>query len=179
MEFLSWYLCLRVFCNGDKAQFESLKEGAMSLGSAFQKVNFLRDLKADKDNLGRLYFPGMNMSKWSPELKSEIEADIAKDFKDALLAINKLPSNSKYGVYTAYRYYYKLFKKLENATFQQGQDEKRTSKTNTKEYTNASNNQLPEARKYFNTTEILNKKALPLKQEYKQKVQDYFKQKND
>ena len=69
--------------------------------------------------------------------------------------------------------------KLENATFQQGQDDKRTSKTNTKEYTNASNNQLPEARKYFNTTEILNRKALPLKQEYKQKVQDYFKQKND
>ncbi len=112
-------MCLRVFCNGDNAQFESLKEGAMSLGAAFQKVNFLRDLKVDKDNLGRLYFPGMNMSKWSPELKAEIEQDIARDFKDALLAINKLPSNSKYGVYTAYRYYFKLFKKLENATFEE------------------------------------------------------------
>ncbi|NNJ55207.1 MAG: phytoene/squalene synthase family protein [Bacteroidia bacterium] len=112
-------MCLRVFCNGDNAKFESLKAGAMSLGSAFQKVNFLRDLKADKDNLGRIYFPGMNVSTWSPELKLEIEADIATDFKNALVAINKLPSNSKYGVYTAYRYYFKLFKKLENATFEE------------------------------------------------------------
>ena len=112
-------MCLRVFCNGDNAQFESLKEGAMSLGSAFQKVNFLRDLKADKDNLGRLYFPGMNMSEWSPKLKAEIEDDIAKDFKNALEAINRLPANSKYGVYTAYRYYFKLFRKLESVTFEE------------------------------------------------------------
>ena len=112
-------MCLRVFCNGDNAQYDSLKDGAMSLGSAFQKVNFLRDIKADKDNLGRLYFPGMNMQEWTPQLKKEIEADIAKDFKHALEAINRLPKNSKYGVYTAYRYYFKLFRKLENATFEE------------------------------------------------------------
>jgi len=112
-------MCLRVFCNGDNAQYDSLKDGAMSLGSAFQKVNFLRDIKADKDNLGRLYFPGMNMQEWTPQLKKEIEADIAKDFKHALKAINRLPKNSKYGVYTAYRYYFKLFRKLENASFEE------------------------------------------------------------
>ena len=110
-------MCLRVFCNGDNEQYEKLKDGAMSLGSAFQKVNFLRDLKADKDNLGRLYFPGMNLSNWTPELKTEIEADIAEDFRLALIAINKLPANSRYGVYTAYRYYMKLFRKLESASF--------------------------------------------------------------
>ena len=112
-------MCLRVFCNGDNAQYDSLKDGAMSLGSAFQKVNFLRDIKADKDNLGRLYFPGMNMQEWTPQLKKEIEADIAKDFKHALEAINRLPKNSKYGVYTAYRYYFKLLRKLENASFEE------------------------------------------------------------
>lgn len=112
-------MCLRVFCNGDSAQYESLKDGAMSLGSAFQKVNFLRDLKADKDNLGRMYFPGMNIQEWTPQLKKEIEADIAVDFKHAVEAINRLPSNSKYGVYTAYRYYFKLFRKLENASFEE------------------------------------------------------------
>ena len=112
-------MCLRVFCNGENAQYDSLKDGAMSLGSAFQKVNFLRDIKADKDNLGRLYFPGMNMQEWTPQLKKDIEADIAKDFKHALEAINRLPKNSKYGVYTAYRYYFKLFRKLENASFEE------------------------------------------------------------
>ncbi|MFT5348723.1 MAG: phytoene synthase [Bacteroidia bacterium] len=112
-------MCLRVFCNGDTVQYDSLKNGAMSLGSAFQKVNFLRDIKADKDNLGRLYFPGMNMQEWTPQLKKDIEADIAKDFKHALEAINRLPKNSKYGVYTAYRYYFKLFRKLENASFEE------------------------------------------------------------
>jgi phytoene synthase len=112
-------MCLRVFCNGDTVQYDSLKNGAMSLGSAFQKVNFLRDIKADKDNLGRLYFPGMNMQEWTPQLKKDIEADIAKDFKHALEAINRLPKNSRYGVYTAYRYYFKLFRKLENASFEE------------------------------------------------------------
>ncbi len=112
-------MCLRVFCNGDSAQYESLKDGAMSLGSAFQKVNFLRDLKADKDDLGRIYFPGMNTQEWTPQLKTQIEADIAVDFKHAVEAINRLPSNSKYGVYTAYRYYFKLFRKLENASFEE------------------------------------------------------------
>ena len=112
-------MCLRVFCKGDDAQFESLRPGAMSLGSAFQKVNFLRDLKADKDNLGRIYFPGMNNHEWTPELKEQIQIDIKQDFIHALEAINRLPSNSKYGVYTAYRYYFKLFKKLENASFEE------------------------------------------------------------
>lgn len=111
-------MCLRVFCNGDQKKYESLKPGAMSLGSAFQKVNFLRDLKADKENLGRIYFPGMNHQEWTPALKEKIQADIKKDFVHALEAINRLPSNAKYGVYTAYRYYFKLFKKLEQASFE-------------------------------------------------------------
>lgn len=110
-------MCLRVFCNGDEKQYNELKDGAMSLGSAFQKVNFLRDLKADKEKLGRVYFPGMNFREWTPELKADIEKDISKDFQHALAAINKLPQNARYGVYTAYRYYFKLFRKLENATF--------------------------------------------------------------
>ena len=112
-------MCLKIFCKGDADEFESLKPGAMSLGSAFQKVNFLRDLKADKENLGRIYFPGMNNHEWTPELKEKIQADIKQDFVHALEAINRLPSNSKYGVYTAYRYYFKLFKKLENASFEE------------------------------------------------------------
>ena len=112
-------MCLKIFCKGDTDEFESLKPGAMSLGSAFQKVNLLRDLKADKENLGRIYFPGMNNHEWTPELKEKIQADIKQDFVHALEAINRLPSNSKYGVYTAYRYYFKLFKKLENASFEE------------------------------------------------------------
>ena len=112
-------MCLKIFCEGDSDQYESLRPGAMSLGSAFQKVNFLRDLKADKENLGRIYFPGMNNHEWTPELKEKIQADIKQDFIHALEAINRLPSNSKYGVYTAYRYYFKLFKKLENASFEE------------------------------------------------------------
>jgi phytoene/squalene synthetase len=112
-------MCLKIFCKGDTDEFESLKPGAMSLCSAFQKVNFLRDLKADKENLGRIYFPGMNNHEWTPELKEKIQADIKQDFVHALEAINRLPSNSKYGVYTAYRYYFKLFKKLENASFEE------------------------------------------------------------
>ena len=112
-------MCLKIFCKGDTDEFESLKPGAMSLGSAFQKVNFLRDLKADKENLGRIYFPGMNNHELTPELKEKIQADIKQDFVHALEAINRLPSNSKYGVYTAYRYYFKLFKKLENASFEE------------------------------------------------------------
>jgi len=110
-------MCLKIFCNRDTSKYESLKSGAMSLGAAFQKVNFLRDLKADKETLGRIYFPGMNDQEWTPELKRKIEDDINQDFVQALDAINQLPSNSKYGVYTAYRYYFKLFKKLENASF--------------------------------------------------------------
>ena len=112
-------MCLKIFCKGDSDQYESLRPGAMSLGSAFKKVNFLRDLKADKENLGRIYFPGMNNHEWTPELKEKIQADIKQDFIHALEAINRLPSNSKYGVYTAYRYYFKLFKKLENASFEE------------------------------------------------------------
>ncbi len=112
-------MCLRIFCNKDEAQYEILRPGAMSLGSAFQKVNFLRDLKADKDNLGRIYFPGMNNQEWTIELKEKIQKDIEQDFIHALKAISILPSNSKYGVYIAYRYYFKLFKKLESASFEE------------------------------------------------------------
>lgn len=112
-------MCLRVFCQGNDAKFQHLKDGAMRLGSAFQKVNFLRDLKADKEGLGRIYFPSMNMEEWTPELKSKIDEDIKEDFKIALKAIHQLPENSRYGVYTAYRYYYKLFVKLNKASFEE------------------------------------------------------------
>jgi phytoene/squalene synthetase len=105
-------MCLKVFCEGNQSLYDELKEPARSLGAAFQKVNFLRDLKDDFDDRGRVYFPGVDFSKFTPKDKSLIEADIQKDFDHALEGIKKLPSSSKKGVYLAYRYYTKLFKKI-------------------------------------------------------------------
>lgn len=105
-------MCLRVFCKGDQKRYDELKPYAMKLGSAFQKINFLRDLEADYVDMGRTYFPGLEMSEFNAENKSTIEEDIEKDFNTGFEGIKKLPQSAKFGVYLAYRYYYNLFKKI-------------------------------------------------------------------
>jgi phytoene/squalene synthetase len=105
-------MCLKVFVNGDEPEYERLKPAAMKLGSAFQKINFLRDLKADYQELGRTYFPGIDMKEFNETVKKEIEEDIEKDFKAGYEGILKLPKEARFGVYMAYKYYFKLFKKI-------------------------------------------------------------------
>jgi phytoene/squalene synthetase len=105
-------MCLRVFCKGDQEQYDYLKDGAMALGSAFQKVNFLRDIQADTEGLGRLYFPEMDFNNLDEAKKVAIEDDIQKDFDFALEKIMELPAGSRFGVFIAYRYYLKLFNKI-------------------------------------------------------------------
>lgn len=106
-------MCLQVFVKGDIKKYNELKTSAMALGSAFQKVNFLRDLKNDFEELNRSYFPGVNLKQLDETSKKEIIADIEKDFKLGLAGIKDLPMEAKFGVYTAYRYYYQLLHKLE------------------------------------------------------------------
>lgn len=106
-------MCLKVFCKGDEDFYNKLEFPAMRLGSAFQKINFLRDLNADFSDLGRTYFPGVNMSSFNDEVKREIEEDIEKDFKAGYEGIKQLPKSSRFGVYLAYVYYYSLFKKIQ------------------------------------------------------------------
>ena len=105
-------MCLYVFCDGNKDSYELLKPSAQSLGAAFQKVNFLRDVKADYQQLKRVYFPGVDFNSFTYEMKSLIESDIAKDFADAYTGILKLPLTARFGVYLAYKYYLSLFKKI-------------------------------------------------------------------
>lgn len=105
-------MCLYVFCDGDKNLYEQLKPGARSLGAAFQKVNFLRDLKADFEGLERVYFPGCDFRNFTEADKRNIELDIQKDFNDAYAAILQLPMKSRFGVYVAYKYYLSLFNKI-------------------------------------------------------------------
>lgn len=105
-------MCLKVFCLGDEVQYEKLKDAALHLGAAFQKVNFLRDLQADYETLGRCYFPNVNFSHFNEHAKKEIEQDIAQDFEIALEGIRMLPINSRLGVYVAYIYYRKLLDKI-------------------------------------------------------------------
>lgn len=107
-------MCLTVFCKGNQEMYSNLKPPAMKLGSAFQKINFLRDLKADYEGLGRTYFPGIDVGNFDEHVKAKIEEDIAKDFHDGYEGIKQLPKNSKFGVYLAYIYYYTLFKKIKN-----------------------------------------------------------------
>ncbi|UCE70332.1 MAG: phytoene/squalene synthase family protein [Flavobacteriaceae bacterium] len=106
-------MCLCVFVKGDRDRYEMLKESAMALGSAFQKVNFLRDLKADYDGLERTYFPNTNLLELDEVSKSQIVAEIEADFRKGYEGILRLPSESKFGVYMAYRYYNKLLNKLQ------------------------------------------------------------------
>ena len=105
-------MCLKVFVKGNKNQYDNLRPYAMSLGSAFQKVNFLRDLKADHDGLNRSYFPNLNIDEFDEPSKKIILDEIDKDFRYALKGIFKLPSSARFGVYTAYKYYLKLLNKL-------------------------------------------------------------------
>lgn len=105
-------MCLRVFVEGDHELFNKLKPYAMSLGSAFQKVNFLRDLKADYTLLGRTYFPGVDFQQFSQIEKLKIQDEIEAEFNHALIGIKMLPSSSRGGVYLAYYYYKKLFLKI-------------------------------------------------------------------
>lgn len=107
-------MCLKVFVKGDTVAYENLKESAMRLGSAFQKVNFLRDLKADYEDLSRTYFPNTDLTKLDEQSKNEIIAEIEADFKAAFSGIINLPIEAKFGVYTAYVYYKKLLSKLKN-----------------------------------------------------------------
>jgi phytoene synthase len=105
-------MCLKVFVEGNETEYERLKPSAMKLGSAFQKINFLRDLKDDFQTLGRTYFPGINMEEFNATVKKEIEADIEADFRAGYEGILQLPKNARFGVYMAYKYYFKLFKKI-------------------------------------------------------------------
>ncbi len=107
-------MCLRVFCEGDEALYQKLKPAAMKLGAAFQKVNFLRDLKDDHQKLGRTYFPGIDVSRLDSEAKAQIEQDIQHDFDDALIGIRQLPKGARFGVYIAYVYYLNLFRKIKS-----------------------------------------------------------------
>lgn len=107
-------MCLKVFCKGDQAMYEKLKPSAMRLGSAFQKINFLRDLNADYVGMGRTYFPGVNMETFDATSKKQIEENIAEDFHEGYLGIKQLPKGAKFGVYISYLYYLALFKKIKN-----------------------------------------------------------------
>ena len=105
-------MCLQVFCDGDKNLYDKLKDPARSLGAAFQKVNFLRDVKADYEGMDRVYFPDCDFRNFTNEEKRQIEADIEADFKDAYQGIIQLPMKARFGVYVAYKYYLSLFKKI-------------------------------------------------------------------
>ncbi len=112
-------MCLQVFCEGDKKRYEQLKPSAQSLGSAFQKINFLRDFSQDFEGMGRMYFPSVDMSHFNQNTKAEIEQDIAKDFADGFEGIKNLPKGARLGVYVAYIYYLKLFSKVSSKTVNQ------------------------------------------------------------
>ena len=105
-------MCLKVFCEGDQEKYDELKASAQSLGAAFQKVNFLRDIRSDFDDRGRVYFPGVDFTNFTNADKAKIEEDIKKDFDEAYAGIVRLPKGARCGVYLAYVYYLNLFKKI-------------------------------------------------------------------
>lgn len=109
-------MCLRIFLEGDEKRYIELKDHAMSLGSAFQKINFLRDLRADYLTLGRTYFPGVDIKNFKDADRHAIEDDIEKDFKHGLIGIEMLPVSVRRGVYVAYVYYYSLFRKIKKTS---------------------------------------------------------------
>jgi len=111
-------MCLRVFCKGNEQMYQHLKPSAMKLGSAFQKINFLRDLNADFKGMGRSYFPGVDLTNFTEKTKKEIEDDIAKDFNAGYEGIKQLPRSARFGVYVAYLYYIALFEKIKNTPSQ-------------------------------------------------------------
>jgi phytoene/squalene synthetase len=107
-------MCLYVFCEGEKNLYAKLEQPARALGAAFQKVNFLRDIKADFNDLSRMYFPGCNFHNFTAADKYQIEQDIAQDFQQAIEGIVQLPIKARFGVYVAYKYYYSLFNKIKS-----------------------------------------------------------------
>ena len=117
-------MCLRVFCEGDCNDFDRLRESARKLGSAFQKVNFLRDLKSDFVDRGRTYFPGVDFNDFGRDAKTLIEKDIQQDFNEAYIGIMNLPRGARMGVYLAYTYYLTLFNKIKQLPASQIQNER-------------------------------------------------------
>jgi phytoene synthase len=107
-------MCLQIFTDGNQVKYNELEHAARRLGAAFQKVNFLRDVKSDFIERGRVYFPGINLDSFSDEAKHQIEEDIMDDFDEALKGITKLPKGASIGVYLAYVYYLKLFSKIKS-----------------------------------------------------------------
>lgn len=105
-------MCLRIFTEGNEEKYQNLKGNAMKLGSAFQKINFLRDLSADYHYLGRTYFPEVDLNQFTEEDKLQIQKDIEADFKAGFEGIKALPKDARFGVYIAYVYYYALFRKI-------------------------------------------------------------------
>lgn len=112
-------MTLRVFCDGQDAEYQRLKSHARSLGSAFQKVNFLRDIKSDYQERGRMYFPGVDFKTFSNYDKRKIEEDIQRDFEDGFQGIKQLPEKARLGVYLAYKYYLNLFDKIKSKDAEQ------------------------------------------------------------
>ncbi len=106
-------MCLKVFCDGDENQCNSLKAPARALGAAFQKVNFLRDIKSDVEDRGRIYFPTLDLRQFDELTKAEIIEDVKQDFREAYEGIKRLPMSCRFGVYTSYRYYLRLLEKIE------------------------------------------------------------------
>ncbi len=111
-------MCLRVFCQGNEEQYQRLKTPARRLGAAFQKINFLRDIKSDFDDRGRIYFPGVDFRRFDNLAKQQIEADFQADFQAALEGIRQLPDGTRFGVYLAYKFYTHLFLKIKQAPAQ-------------------------------------------------------------
>ena len=126
-------MCLTIFVNGDINKYNKLKPYAMKLGSAFQKINFLRDINDDYKKLGRTYFPEINIENFSKSDKLKIENEIENEFIEGLKGIRMLPNTSKGGVYLAYKYYYNLFKKIKKIPAHQIL-EKRTRISNFKKF---------------------------------------------
>jgi len=109
-------MCLKIFCEGDVKMYEHLRRPACKLGSAFQKVNFLRDIKSDYEDRGRVYFPGVDYIHFDNSMKALIESDIQEDFREALSGIEQLPAGARFGVRIAYLYYQKLFDKIKGTS---------------------------------------------------------------
>lgn len=127
-------MCLKVFCNKDEQRYQALEVYAKSLGSAFQKINFLRDIKSDYVERGRVYFPGISYQEFTCDQKKKIEEDIKQDFDNALIGIKKLPNGAKLGVYLAYKYYLNLFAKIKRAPAQKVKEERIRVKDSRKAY---------------------------------------------
>ncbi len=117
-------MCLKVFCEGDDLEYDALRDEAKALGSAFQKINFLRDIKADYQERGRVYFPKVEFEDFSEREKQEILDDILSDFNKGLSGIKKLPKGAQFGVYLAYVYYINLYNKIKKATVFQVKQER-------------------------------------------------------